>query len=340
MIDWNESKLNEYITNKIEENQHLEYKSAKALDRSDKKKTEISIAVSSMANADGGIIIYGMKEYDESDKRHKPEKIEPIDRQLYPKEWLEQIINSNIYPTIHDLIIHPINIGSSLNDIIYAIEIPKSFTAHQANDLKYYRRYNFAANPMFDYEIRDIQNRVQTPKLNLEFRIETETHEIKHDSFLPSMTYSSVEEKKKEPEFITYTRIKVYCHNIGKVLANFVHCYVDIPKQFYKIEKRSNYSIITKEGLEFVEEFCDNTVREIIGFSGSGQYSIPNQGPARYKPILPNTKNRIDSIDLNNDYNYGDFKLYWTIHADNAEPMRGECFLRDIEINDISKKEE
>jgi len=340
MNEWNTIKLNEYILNSVEENQHLEYKSAKAFDKSDKKKTDISITISAMANADGGIVIYGIKEFDESDKRHFPERIDPIDRQEFSKEWLEQVINSNIHPTILNVIINPISIESDSIGVVYVIEVPKSFTAHQANDLKYYHRYNFTSIPLYDHQIRDIQNRVKTPKLTLEFKIETETHEMKSDLYLPGLTFGLSEGREKKSEFITYTRLKVYCQNNGKVLANFVHCYVSIPKKIYKIEKRNNYNIITKDGLEFVEEFCDNTVREIIGFSGSGQFSIPNHGPARYKPILPNTKNRIDSIDLNNELVYGDSKLYWTIHADNAEPMKGECYLKDIEIVDVSEKSE
>ena len=340
MNEWNKEKLDAYIINKVEENQHLEYKSAKALEKSDKKKTDISITVSSMANADGGIIIYGMKEFDEPDKRHLPEKIDAIDRQEFTKEWLEQVIISNIYPTIQNVIIHPISIESDQSGVVYVIEVVKSFTAHQANDLKYYRRYNFSSNPMYDYEIRDILNRTQTPKLTLEFKIKTETHEIKSGEYFPSLTFGYQEERKKEKEFVTYTTLKVFCFNQGKVLANYVHCYISIPLQFYKSEKKGNHEAILKDGVDYIDEFCDNTVREIIGQSGKFPYSFPNYGPARYKPILPNTKNRIDSIDLNNEYNYGDAKLFWTIHADNAEPMKGECYLKDIEIIDVSEKEE
>jgi len=42
-----------------------------------------------MANSAGGIIIYGIKEYDEADKRHLPEKIDPIQQNVFSKEWLE-----------------------------------------------------------------------------------------------------------------------------------------------------------------------------------------------------------------------------------------------------------
>ena len=54
----------------IEECTTLEYKSG--IDTSNNHwKSEMAKDVSAMANANGGIIIYGVKEYDEEDKRWK-----------------------------------------------------------------------------------------------------------------------------------------------------------------------------------------------------------------------------------------------------------------------------
>lgn len=49
-------------------------------------------------------------------------------------------------------------------------------TAHQARDLRYYRRYNFESVPMADYEIRDVMNRWKHPTLKFEFQILNTTH--------------------------------------------------------------------------------------------------------------------------------------------------------------------
>ena len=40
-------------------------------------------------------------------------------------------------------------------------------TPHQAQDKRYYKRYNFQSAPMDDYEIKDILNRVKYPDLHL-----------------------------------------------------------------------------------------------------------------------------------------------------------------------------
>jgi predicted HTH transcriptional regulator len=90
---WEQLKIQQYIDNGIEESLTLDYKAADALSKSDSKKKEITKDVSAMANSSGGIIIYGIREYSDPDKRHLAEKIDSIDRRLFSKEWLEHVIN-------------------------------------------------------------------------------------------------------------------------------------------------------------------------------------------------------------------------------------------------------
>jgi Putative DNA-binding domain len=167
---WDIARLNLMISSKIEENASLEYKAAGAFNDTDKKKrdvrTEITKDVSAMANSSGGIIIYGMAECKDDAKRHLPERIDPITRSQFSKEWLEHVI-SNIEPRIASLLIIPIEIPTNPDHVVYIVQIPKSTTAHQALDLKYYRRYNFEAVAMSDSEIRDVMNRQQFPTLSV-----------------------------------------------------------------------------------------------------------------------------------------------------------------------------
>ena len=60
--NWDESKLNSYIDNAVEEGPELEYKASGSLRKQEGKKTEITKDVSSFANSAGGTIIYGIKE--------------------------------------------------------------------------------------------------------------------------------------------------------------------------------------------------------------------------------------------------------------------------------------
>jgi schlafen family protein len=164
---WNEAEIQRYIDDQEEESLTLDYKAASAFAKSDGKKTEITIAVSAMANSAGGIIIYGLREHPTA--RHRADKLDPIDRTQFSKEWLEHVIN-NIRPRLSSVIIHPVSLASGSNDVAYVVEIPQSNTAHQANDKRYYKRFNFECVPMEDFEIRDIMNRATIPDVEVEFK--------------------------------------------------------------------------------------------------------------------------------------------------------------------------
>lgn len=169
---WDETRLQKLIEDEIEENSVLEYKGAGAVDRSASKKKEIAKDVSAMANSSGGTIVYGISEYDEKTRRHLPEKIDPVNRLTYSKEWLDQIINHNVKPQIFGTQIHSIQLESGENHVAYVVEIPESITAHQVTadkDYRYYRRYNFESVPMEDYEIRLVMNRSKGPDASVEF---------------------------------------------------------------------------------------------------------------------------------------------------------------------------
>jgi Schlafen, AlbA_2 len=159
---WNLDRIQQLIRDSVEESLSIEYKSAGALGKSDTKKTEITKDVSAFANSSGGVLIYGIAEFQERDKRHSPEKIDPINRQEYSKEWLEQIVQS-IQPRIDGIVIEPVNIDNA--SVCYVVTIPQSYTAHQARDHVYYRRHNFSVLPMEDYEVRDVMNRRKRPKI-------------------------------------------------------------------------------------------------------------------------------------------------------------------------------
>jgi hypothetical protein len=147
----------------------IEYKSAAALNRNAQFTTEITKDVSAIANAAGGTIIYGITEFQNKAKSHLPERIDPIARTSYSKEWLEHIIGQ-IRPRINDLVIHPVPLTSGTDHVVYVVEIPQGATAHQATDCRYYRRYNFESVRMFDHEIRDVMNRKTHPLVSMTAR--------------------------------------------------------------------------------------------------------------------------------------------------------------------------
>ena len=140
-----EQFLQNLIDNKIIENQILEYKRELP-----KNNIDLAKCVSSFANADGGIIIYGIEE-----ENHLPEKLNPLNPNL--KEKIENIILTSISPKLSVRIV-AVDSKKDLGKKYYVIYIPKSsdapFMLISNQDNRYYKRVNFSSVPMEDYEVK------------------------------------------------------------------------------------------------------------------------------------------------------------------------------------------
>jgi hypothetical protein len=80
------------------------------------------------------------------------------------EEWVEQVLQGNIRPSISGVHINSIDLsGTRLGKVAYVVTVPQGKTAHQAADLKYYKRFNFESVAMYDHEIRDIMSRFTYP---------------------------------------------------------------------------------------------------------------------------------------------------------------------------------
>jgi len=161
--EWIEADLQQLIANEVEENTALEYKRGASLGKDDERKRELSKDVSAFANSAGGILVYGMAEHGP-----KPTHIDPVDPGAYSKEWLEDVITSNIQPRIDGLHINPVLLaGANSGRLVYVLTIPQGLTAHQARDKKYYKRFNFKVEAMEHYEVQDTMNRAKTPIIDV-----------------------------------------------------------------------------------------------------------------------------------------------------------------------------
>ena len=325
---WTLQRIQQMIADGIEEDNQLDYKGAGSLVNSDKKKNEISKDVSAFANANGGVIIYGVREFDEQDKSHLPEKVDPINRTDITKEWLEQIIQTKIHPKIEGIEITPIEVSKTNNTVIYVVEIPKSNTAHQAAGHKYHKRYNFECVPMEDYEIRDVMNRGAHPNMTLEFEV-VRRKVAKYNQLATAFPKAT----EYDLEQVLFIRIK----NKGNVFANYVNFYLKINKLMLSSLLQRNLKVIEKEnsGKEYCQYYGENTIRDVIDSSWNGANGVIEKfGPSRYDPILPGTISRPEKIELTRiDLKpfHGE-KLSWTIYADNALPKKGSINIEDIPI--------
>lgn len=154
----NKADLQRLVAEGIPESLTLDYKASPALAKDSKARDELCKDVSALANSAGGQIIYGIEEKDQ-----KPVRVDEGNSGI-TREWIEQVIDSNVQPRMLGLIITPIQLEKGHG---YVLTVPQSTSrgAHQAPDKKYYKRQNFQSVAMEDYEIRDIMRRGSSPDL-------------------------------------------------------------------------------------------------------------------------------------------------------------------------------
>jgi schlafen family protein len=99
--------LERLVTDRVQESLALDYKDARSLGKTSSERNELCKDVSAFANSAGGQIIYGIEERD----RHpvRVQDSDSIDPAAITREWIEQVIDSNIQPRIQNLLIQSID---------------------------------------------------------------------------------------------------------------------------------------------------------------------------------------------------------------------------------------
>ena len=219
--------INSLIAGDQEENLHLEFKSGDYFEP--KHKEDLTKAVTSFANSDGGVLILGIKEKQEKNNGQYYSYAESIDGIIadaeHTKETLENILTSTIWPEIDNLEIYKVEIESKN---VFILEIPKSERApHMAYDHRYYKRLNFQKQPMENYEVEDAMfGRRKIPKLTAKFKFANGAYDKNMLSFTMDISLG----------------------NIGKIMAKYVTMIINIkgiktdkpPKGFHIVSQEQD----------------------------------------------------------------------------------------------------
>jgi hypothetical protein len=187
----------------VQESLTLDYKQSDALKATDGVKKEIAKDVSAFANSAGGRIIYGIIE-----EGHEPKGIDSgVDPAEFTREWLEQVIMSNVAPRIEGMRIKQIPLQGGR--VGYVIDIPAATSRgpHHSADKRYYKRFNFASVPMEDYEIRDVLRRSSTPDLSLKFAL-TVTNQDQTTSLVNAILTVNIVNRSNEPA--VYSSVHIF----------------------------------------------------------------------------------------------------------------------------------
>jgi hypothetical protein len=314
--EWDQEAIQRYIDNETEEGMTLDYKAADALAKSRGKKKEIAKDVSAMANTAGGIIVYGIKEYQEKEKKHLPQAIDPIDRTQFSKEWLDQVITHNIYPRIEGLTIHPVSINTAQNHVVYVVEIPQSTTAHQVTadeDYRYYERANFETVRMPDYRIRDVMNRTTTPDVRAEFSAKTISSSSEH--FLNKL---EVIISNQGPNVVNHFKLEFTFPDFGSIYSPW----------------GGSLSSNVRPGPVGKVEF---DIRDAVAVSVKKDQKA-YRVIYRSRGVLFPKENSDIGADINLSYYYNpvvfrseDPSLDWILYADNMLPRQGKISFQELD---------
>lgn len=314
--------LQSLIDNEIEESTELEYKSSFAMENP-KWKEELAKDVSAMVNANGGIIIYGIREKEGSNGHSVPSEILPISYKDMSKDKLSQLISSNIRPIIEDVEITVVPFDD--NSGCFIVEIPQSSTAHQ-NKLThlYYIRRNATIEVMEDYEIRDIMNRSKHPLVCVEFTLVKKILNITESKL--SNDYSSLGFQTTHKQEIKY-ELQFRLVNMGRVYAKYINCFIHIPLIYNPNNEKGPEGVDRNKKCYVVK--VDNTIRDAVDVHGQNVV----YGPSRYDPLLPGVMGEVRKCSVNfDDIENNDSMppIWYSVMADNAPERRIEVEWKNI----------
>ena len=314
--NWSEADLLQLIENKESERTELEYKRIEALfhdnDSERKKKVifEISKDVSAMANAAGGVIIYGIKEVNRLPEG-PPKGVNPKEAR---HEWLEQVIRSNIKRPIEDLRIIRVSLeNTSPGQEAIVISIPQTLVGHQANDGRYYQRQNFSIVMLEDYQIRDLLNRPKNPVIEV-----TIDHRLLD---------------KGDGKVHRYG-FEMMLANIGPIRIRVLRVEIEVPIRMFQIEGSLNHipNYETYKGITRRPSGLQYESWHIIYLSVTAPI-FPTQEinilgwHSNTKPYLSYTVDQEISTWIENN----DVALTWKVYADNMPPKIDEIPMKKIQ---------
>jgi hypothetical protein len=173
-----EQEWREYLADLVNEGASetltLEFKSGHALNKvtpqnRDEIHEEITRDVTALANAEGGMLIYGIQEKSVG-KNRVADGVQPVEEARFSKHTLEQVIN-RILPKIPGVRVERVTLGTTEVGCCYVVVVPQGVSAHQALDGRFHSRRGTEVLAMSHQEILDVLNRREDPDLRVSLKL-------------------------------------------------------------------------------------------------------------------------------------------------------------------------
>lgn len=165
-IDLN--KINEFIDNRREEDLHLDFKRLNDSEMTKDDRKTFAKALSGYANADGGIIVWGI----DAPNSRAYSKI-PIPRLQRALAKLNEFTGNLVNPSVDGVIHIPIDCGKDSGFVKTLIPSSDS-TPHMAKggEDRYYKRSGDSFRKLEHFDVEDMFGRRAKPVLSLSYRVD------------------------------------------------------------------------------------------------------------------------------------------------------------------------
>lgn len=330
-----EAEIKRYCDEQQEEHLHLEFKTVNhpySIEYDQKKgkdsftkddaknadKKNISKTLSGFANANGGIVIWGIKAQEDKHKPDVAEKLVPIKELTKFLTLLNRLESESVTPPIDGVIHTKIDIGDD-SGYVKTFVPPSENAPHMANyaDKHYYKRSGGNFYQCEHYDIIDIFSRRKSPKIGLSFKMEINKYRVYLPAeFIPGGISTP---PKKTNDYKLRAFLHVSAMNEGKVYVKYLNCFLDVPVELINQKDYEGNRIFEKNGIRYISISCSNFIGHLSAI--------------RHEPILPGTSLGICRISLH-DKLFDSLKgseLHYQVHADNGEVNKGDIKLFDVE---------
>lgn len=149
----------------------LEFKAGAALSRTGGALAELVKDVTGLANAGGGVLVYGVSEGKDPAGINVATALDPVRDPTTTADWIAQVVHSNTGPSFRGFTVTEIDASDDVGPgRVVVIAVEQAVTAHQSHrSAQYFQRVGSTTQPMLDFQVRDVMSRRSSHRVAVRF---------------------------------------------------------------------------------------------------------------------------------------------------------------------------